>query len=124
MALSKVVLEIWEEMEVEVDSVPELMLGDSRSPRDLVVPAAGPSGAASPSFSLSSRRWRVFSTWMKNGEGQRTRVLTQFVRKKRHLKTHLMQLFHFLQLPLVLRDEAVPSGPPAGQVLLTTDISH
>lgn len=52
MALSKVVLEICEEMEVEVDRVPELMLGDSDSLRDLAVPT----GAASPSFSLSRSR--------------------------------------------------------------------
>lgn len=55
MALSKVVLEIWEEMEVEVDREPELMLGDSDSLRDLVV-GVGPTGAASPSFSLSRSR--------------------------------------------------------------------
>lgn len=60
MALSKVVLEICEEMDVEVDRVPELMLGDSSSLRDLVEGA----GFVSPSFSLSSKRWRVFSTWM------------------------------------------------------------
>lgn len=55
MALSKVVLEIWEEMEVEVEREPELMLGDSTSLRDLVV-GVGPTGAASPSFSLSRSR--------------------------------------------------------------------
>lgn len=55
MALSKVVLEICEEMEVEVDRVPELILGDSDSLRDLAV-GAGPTGAASPSFSLSRSR--------------------------------------------------------------------
>lgn len=55
MALSKVVLEICEEMEVEVDRLPELMLGDSSSLRDLLV-GAGPSEAASPSFSLSRSR--------------------------------------------------------------------
>lgn len=55
MALSKVVLEICEEMEVEVDRVPELMLGDSDSLRDLVVGAV-PTGGASPSFSLSRSR--------------------------------------------------------------------
>lgn len=55
MALSKVVLEICEEMEVEVDKESVLMLGDSNSLRDLVV-GAGPTGAASPSFSLSRRR--------------------------------------------------------------------
>lgn len=60
MALSKVVLEICEEMDVEVDRVPELILGDSSSLRDLVEGA----GLVSPSFSLSSSRWRVFSTWM------------------------------------------------------------
>lgn len=55
MALSKVVLEICEEMEVDVERVSELMLGDRDSLRDLVV-GAGPTGAASPSFSLSSSR--------------------------------------------------------------------
>lgn len=55
MALSKVMLEICEEMEVEVDSVPELILGDSDSLRDLVVGAV-PTGAASPSFSLRRSR--------------------------------------------------------------------
>lgn len=45
---------------MEVDRVPELMLGDSSSLRDLVEGA----GLVSPSFSLSSSRWRVFSTWM------------------------------------------------------------
>lgn len=55
MALSKVVLEICEEIEVEVERVPELMLGDRDSLRDLVGGAV-PTGAASPSFSLSRRR--------------------------------------------------------------------
>lgn len=45
---------------MEVDRVPELMLGDRSSLRDLVEGA----GLVSPSFSLSSSRWRVFSTWM------------------------------------------------------------
>lgn len=55
MALSKVVLEICEEIEVEVDKLPELKLGDMGSLRDLVVGAV-PIGAASPSFSLSRSR--------------------------------------------------------------------
>lgn len=57
IALSKVVLEIWEEMEVEVLRVPLLMLGDSDSLRDLLVGPPGPvAGAVSTSFSLSSSR--------------------------------------------------------------------
>lgn len=39
-------------MDVEVDRVPELMLGDSSSLKDLVEGA----GLVSPSFSLSSSR--------------------------------------------------------------------
>ena len=35
-----------------------------------------------------------------------------------------MQLLHLLQLPLMLQDEAVSSGPPPGQVLLSSDIRH
>lgn len=68
MALSNVVLEICEEMDVEVDRVPELMLGDRHSLRDLVMDPV-PTGAASPSFSLSRSRWRVFSTCT-NSNGQ------------------------------------------------------
>lgn len=49
MALSKVVLEICEEMLVEVLRVPLLMLGDSDSLRDLW-------GAVSASFSRRSSR--------------------------------------------------------------------
>lgn len=58
-ALSKVVVEIWEEMLVEVLRVPLLRLGEIDSLRDL--------GMLSPSLSLSRRRCRVFSTW----EGQK-----------------------------------------------------
>lgn len=47
LTLSKVVLEICEETEVDVDRVPELTLGDRDSLRDLVVGAV-PTGAASP----------------------------------------------------------------------------
>lgn len=70
MALSKVVLEICEEMDVEVDRLPELILGDSSSLSDLVEGA----GLVSPSFSLSSSRWRVFSTWMIDTSKIRSRM--------------------------------------------------
>lgn len=60
MALSKVVVDIWEEMLVEVLRVPLLRLGDMESLRDF--------GMLSPSFSLSRRRCRVFST-LRNKQG-------------------------------------------------------
>lgn len=37
---------------------------------------------------------------------------------------YLMQELQLLQLPLVLEDEAVPTGPPAGQVLLSPHVRH
>lgn len=39
-------------------------------------------------------------------------------------QAHLLQEAQLLQLPLVVQDEAVTPGPPACQVLLTTDIGH
>lgn len=38
--------------------------------------------------------------------------------------SHLMQLLELLQLPLVLQDQTVPSGPPSSQVLLSSHVSH
>lgn len=112
---------------MEVDRVPELMLGDSSSLRDLVEGA----GLVSPSFSLSSSRWRVFSTWM-IGPDYGEVIYCPWVKgggcdrwdNSGILMTHLMQLLHFLQLPLVLHDQTVSSGPPPGQVLFSTHVSH
>ncbi len=134
MALSKVVEEICEEMLVEVLRVPLLRLGDKKSLRDL-------GGAVSPSFSRSSSRWRVFSTW----QGQKwasvsgdhhwlSDILMQMNTGSKKcgsaqswsfvFSAHLMQLLEFLQLPLVLQDQTVSSGSPACQVLLSTHIRH
>lgn len=69
-----------------------------------------------------------WATWEGSGAGQQKEETRQGqwnqIMQHWFLMTHLMQLFHFLQLPLVLGDETVSSGPPAGQVLLSTHIGH
>lgn len=106
MALSKVVLEICEEMEVEVDRVPELMLGDSDSLRDLVVGAV-PTGAASPSFSLSRSRWRVFSTWT-NDRGRE--LGAHFHHKRNFLKGKKVFFCQWLDSDIVGRQKKALAG--------------
>ena len=39
-------------------------------------------------------------------------------------RPHLLQKAEFLQLPLVVQDEAVATGPPPSQVLFPTDVCH
>lgn len=38
--------------------------------------------------------------------------------------SHFLQKAEFLQLPLMVKDEAVTAGPPASQVLLSPDIGY
>lgn len=37
---------------------------------------------------------------------------------------YILKKAEFLQLPLVVQNEAITTGPPAGQVLLPSDIGH
>lgn len=39
-------------------------------------------------------------------------------------RPHLLQQAEFLQLPLVVQDEAVTARPPPSQVLLPADVRH
>lgn len=89
-----------------------------RVPHHQASPAAGAGDGSSPP------RWttRAVSGWVLTGviverdiPGRSTQGF---------LSTHLMQLFHFLQFPLVLQDETISSGPPSSQVLFSTHISH